>query len=59
MCNAVGEDQDAGDLFMDEEPSGMTKRELYKQNKEAQTMERLTRRMQGESILFRHSSIEH
>ena len=45
--SAVGDDQDAGDLFDDDEPIGMTKRELYKQNKEAKQMERLTRRMQG------------
>ena len=47
--DATGEDQDAGDLFEDDEPIGMTKRELYKQNKEAKQMERLTRRMQGGS----------
>lgn len=47
--DATGEDQDAGDLFEDDEPNGMTKRELYKQNKEAKQMERLTRRMQGGS----------
>ena len=35
------------DLFAAEEPSGLNKRELYKQNKEAQMMERLERRMEG------------
>lgn len=35
------------DLFAGEEPSGVNKRELYKQNKEAKLMERLERRMEG------------
>ena len=45
--HVTGEDQDAGDLFGGDEPAGMTKRELYQQTKEAKTMERLNRRMQG------------
>ena len=36
-----------GELFAAEEAAGVNKRELYKQNKEAQLMERLERRMEG------------
>ncbi len=35
------------ELFAAEEPSGLNKHELYKQNKQAQLMERLERRMEG------------
>lgn len=34
-------------MFAAKEASGVNKRELYKQNKEAQLMERLERRMEG------------
>ena len=46
-CCTTGDEQDMRDLFAAEEPSGLNKRELYKQNKEAQMMERLERRMEG------------
>ena len=42
-----GDEEDMSELFRAEEPSGLNKRELYKQNKEAQMMERLERRMEG------------
>ena len=45
--DTTGDEQDMRDLFAAEEPSGLNKRELYKQNKEAQMMERLERRMEG------------
>ncbi len=45
--DTTGDEQDMRDLFAAEEPSGLNKHELYKQNKEAQMMERLERRMEG------------
>ncbi len=45
--DTTGDEQDMRELFAAEEPSGLNKRELYKQNKEAQMMERLERRMEG------------
>ena len=46
-----GDEEDMSELFRAEEPSGLNKRELYKQNKEAQMMERLERRMEGKPQL--------
>ncbi len=45
--DTTGDEQDMRDLYAAEEQTGLNKRELYKQNKEAQMMERLERRMEG------------
>ena len=42
-----GDEQEMTELFEAEEASGVNKRELYKQNKEAKLMDRLERRMEG------------
>ena len=47
LSSSAGDPQDMGDMFAAEDASGVNKRELYKQNKEAQLMERLERRMEG------------
>lgn len=52
QLHAAGNDEAADDLFDSDEPIGVTKRELYKQTKEAKTMERLTRRMQGGALSY-------